>query len=95
MAKSKRKNDQWSPQAPDQEAAPQPPDESARQQPEEQAPQSPADASRGFDRDSVARRAYDRYLARGGGDGQDLDDWLNAEREAASGTDESDADKDS
>jgi hypothetical protein len=31
----------------------------------------------------VAERAYDRYLARGGQDGQDLDDWLEAEREVA------------
>ena len=29
----------------------------------------------------VARRAYDRYLARGGDHGHDVDDWLQAERE--------------
>jgi hypothetical protein len=29
----------------------------------------------------VARRAYDIYLSRGGGDGRDLDDWLQAKRE--------------
>jgi len=38
----------------------------------------------------VARRAYDRYLARGCEPGHALDDWLDAERElqqaAGSGT---------
>jgi hypothetical protein len=29
----------------------------------------------------IARRAYDLYLARGGEHGQDVDDWLRAERE--------------
>jgi hypothetical protein len=29
----------------------------------------------------IAERAYRRYEARGGFDGQDLDDWLQAERE--------------
>ena len=32
----------------------------------------------------VAERAYNRYLARGAQDGQDLDDWLEAEREVSS-----------
>lgn len=32
----------------------------------------------------VARRAYDRYLARGREDGHDVDDWLQAERELRS-----------
>ena len=31
--------------------------------------------------DRVAIRAYELYLARGGGDGGDFDDWLAAERE--------------
>jgi DUF2934 family protein len=31
--------------------------------------------------DRVAQRAYELYLARGGGDGRDMDDWLRAERE--------------
>lgn len=31
--------------------------------------------------DSVARRAYERYLERGAIPGQELDDWLTAERE--------------
>jgi hypothetical protein len=33
--------------------------------------------------DRVAQRAYELYLARGAGDGQDFDDWLTAERELA------------
>ena len=33
--------------------------------------------------DRVAQRAYELYLARGGGDGRDMDDWLSAERGAA------------
>jgi hypothetical protein len=32
-------------------------------------------------RDEVAQRAYYRYLERGGGDGSDVNDWLEAERE--------------
>jgi hypothetical protein len=31
--------------------------------------------------DRVKQRAYELYLARGGSDGRDMDDWLNAERE--------------
>ena len=31
--------------------------------------------------DDIRRRAYQRYLERGGGHGQDFDDWLEAERE--------------
>jgi hypothetical protein len=31
--------------------------------------------------DAIARRAFERYCARGCQDGQDVDDWLNAERE--------------
>ena len=34
--------------------------------------------------DRIAARAYELYLARGGGHGQDWDDWLAAERELAS-----------
>lgn len=34
-----------------------------------------------IDRDLVSRRAYERYLERGKEDGQDVDDWLTAERE--------------
>ena len=34
----------------------------------------------GIDRDQIAQRAYERYLARGGAHGNDLEDWLMAER---------------
>lgn len=34
-----------------------------------------------MDRDRVAQRAYELYLARGCADGQDVDDWLCAEQE--------------
>jgi hypothetical protein len=32
-------------------------------------------------REDVARRAYEIYCGRGGADGQDVEDWLQAERE--------------
>ena len=32
-------------------------------------------------REEIELRAYDLYLERGGGDGQDVQDWLQAERE--------------
>jgi hypothetical protein len=38
-------------------------------------------AASGPNEDEIRRRAYQRYLERGGGDGQDFDDWLEAERE--------------
>lgn len=31
--------------------------------------------------EAVAQRAFDLYLARGGQEGHDLEDWLQAERE--------------
>ena len=31
--------------------------------------------------DRIAQRAYERYEARGRGDGHDLEDWFEAERE--------------
>lgn len=34
-----------------------------------------------LDRDRVAQRAYELYLERGGKEGRDLDNWLDAERE--------------
>ena len=39
------------------------------------------DASQDPTYDEIAEAAYHRYLQRGGGDGQDFDDWLEAERE--------------
>jgi Protein of unknown function (DUF2934) len=38
-----------------------------------------------IDRDRLAQRAYELYLARGGQDGADLDDWLTAEQELRGG----------
>jgi hypothetical protein len=32
-------------------------------------------------REQIARRAFELFLDRGGEDGHDLDDWLQAERE--------------
>jgi Protein of unknown function (DUF2934) len=37
----------------------------------------------------IARRAHEIYEARGGQDGKDLDDWLQAEREVDAEIDES------
>jgi hypothetical protein len=31
--------------------------------------------------DAIARRAYEIYMDRGGANGHDIDDWLQAERE--------------
>jgi hypothetical protein len=36
-------------------------------------------------RDRISMRAYELYLARGGNDGGDFDDWLAAEREIGGG----------
>lgn len=35
------------------------------------------------ERERIAERAYQLYMERGGSDGRDLDDWLEAERELA------------
>jgi hypothetical protein len=46
------------------------------------SPQAAGDTTAAVpDRDRIATRAYELYLARGGGDGEALDDWLSAERE--------------
>jgi hypothetical protein len=46
------------------------------------APQSVGDTTIAApDRDRIAMRAYELYLARGGSEGGELDDWLAAERE--------------
>ena len=44
---------------------------------------SNGDAPAGDSRDRIAARAYELYLARGGRDGADFDDWIAAERELA------------
>ena len=36
---------------------------------------------RAITKDDVARRAYELFLARGQGEGQDVEDWLEAERQ--------------
>ena len=47
-----------------------------------EAPQSAGDTTAAVpDRDRIAARAYEIYLARGGADGASMDDWLAAERE--------------
>jgi Protein of unknown function (DUF2934) len=33
--------------------------------------------------DDIAQKAYERYLKRGGTDGRDFEDWIEAERELA------------
>jgi hypothetical protein len=38
------------------------------------------------DRERIEARAYELYLARGGGDGHAEDDWLTAERELSNGS---------
>lgn len=49
---------------------------------EEGAPQLTGDTTAAnADRGRIADRAYQLYMARGGNDGRDLDDWLEAERE--------------
>jgi hypothetical protein len=40
------------------------------------------------DRERIAERAYQKYMERGGNDGRDLDDWLEAERELVRNGDE-------
>lgn len=49
---------------------------------ETRTPEAPADSRPSdMDRDRVAMRAYELYLERGAADGQDMEDWLIAERE--------------
>ena len=46
------------------------------------APQDVGDTTAAdIDRERVAQRAYELYLARGGAHGRAMDDWLAAERE--------------
>ena len=48
----------------------------------EELPTSSTDNGPGpADRERIASRAYELFVARGGIDGQDLEDWLTAERE--------------
>jgi len=60
-------------------------------EPQQGTPKSTGDSTAAeTDRERVAQRAYELYLERGGGEGQDLDDWLSAERELAGSTRSSD-----
>jgi hypothetical protein len=61
----------------------------AKKDSDEDAPQPPATTNTGptDERDRVAQRAYELYLARGGGDGQATEDWLIAETELRDRTD--------
>lgn len=49
------------------------------------APATGANAAVEPSQDAVARRAYELYLERGGADGQDVDDWLQAEQQLGNG----------
>jgi hypothetical protein len=71
MAKSKRKH----------EGVPQVTEGPTAARPQERDGATAGD----LDRDRVARKAYDRYLSRGGRDGADIDDWLVAEQELLKG----------
>jgi len=56
------------------------------QPPEQSEPRFAGDTSSSdSERERVAQRAYELYLARGGGDGQAMEDWLSAERELIEG----------
>jgi hypothetical protein len=58
-----------------------------KEQAQQQGPPEFAhDSTAETDRERVAQRAYELYLERGGGQGQDLDDWLSAERELTAST---------
>ena len=53
-----------------------------------EAPQNAGDTTAAMiARDRLAQRAYELYLARGGQDGRDVDDWLTAEQELRGGAD--------
>lgn len=58
-----------------------PTDESPQVQRESQIVAREGAEEREIDRERIAARAYERYLARGREEGRDLDDWLEAERE--------------
>jgi len=45
-------------------------------------------------RDRIAQRAYELYLARGGRHGGDFDDWLAAERELTGSDAQTESDRD-
>lgn len=53
---------------------------SAQESPDTEAQAAPDAAEERLD-EATSVRAYELYLARGGEDGHDLDDWLRAESE--------------
>lgn len=59
-------------------ARPQTPPQKTFTTPPTRREEMPMDAAM---RERIARRAYELYTARGGDQGRDLDDWLQAERE--------------
>ena len=72
MAKSRKRQDGA-------EAGPESPDTSQESTPVGTIGREASDNGNNTNR--VAMRAYELYLARGGSDGGDFDDWLRAERE--------------
>jgi hypothetical protein len=44
-------------------------------------PEAETPSADGAEHDAVARRAYEIYQERGGNQGSELEDWLQAERE--------------
>ncbi len=51
------------------------------EQPAPRGTQSAQQERQAPDRDAVARRAYERFVQRGGEHGRDLEDWVEAEKE--------------
>lgn len=49
--------------------------------PHDRPARRPKAATLGPTDDQIRRRAYERFLERGGAPGSELDDWLEAERE--------------
>lgn len=66
------------------------PEENTGQPPEFDTSSSSSQSAPGVsDHERVASRAYEIYMQRGGGDGNDMEDWFTAEREfSASGDSE-------
>ena len=48
------------------------------------APAAPSSAAKEPSVDDIRRRAYERYLERGGRHGEHVDDWIEAEKELRS-----------
>jgi len=60
------------------------PETDTQQEASTESPAYSSSATGGYDRDRVASRAYELYMARGGEDGNDMEDWFAAEREVSS-----------